>query len=52
MCGKRKKFDKERVPKWGDGYTTITDRKEAHGQKLYKVDGSPIPFIRSTIFEN
>ena len=48
---KRKKFDKERVPVWEDDYTTITDIKEAHGQKLYKVEGSPIPFIRSNILK-
>jgi hypothetical protein len=48
---KRKKFDKERVPVWEDDYTTITDIIEAHGQKLYKVEGSPIPFIRSNILK-
>jgi hypothetical protein len=46
---KRKTFDKERVPVWEDGYRKIMGIIESHGQKLYKVDDLPYPFIRRYI---
>ena len=46
---KRKTFDKERVPVWEEGYRKITGIIESHGQKLYKVDDLPYPFIRSNL---
>jgi len=48
---KRKAFDKERVGVWEDGYRTIKEVIESHGQKLYKVDNVDRPIIRSNILK-
>ena len=48
---KKSVFDKERVPVWEEGYRRVKAVQNVLGQKLYKVDNTDRPVLRSDMLK-